>query len=237
MQRSKTLATQSNPQSVLRRMDSSHLPKQESKPEEAPFEPKKYVKNGLSEHDVLVFKEIFDLIDPSASGFVSPNDLKSALTTIGINLSRADLYNLICDFDESYLGKLNFDDFIQAASGVAKPWIHDRKPEYMGVFKKLSGNKDVLSHEELIRAMRNSGINYSEDDCTEMYAKLGLEFGADITFELFQKAITTFAAGNMSAGEKSNSNKRNAQHSPSSKTDDINSIHRNISASSPVSNS
>ena len=82
-----------------------------------PFVASNYVKFGVSERDVLLYKELFDMMDPKARGYISPNDLKSALLSIGINLSRADLFNLVCDYDNHEGGVLSFEDFVDAVTG------------------------------------------------------------------------------------------------------------------------
>jgi Ca2+-binding EF-hand superfamily protein len=38
---------------------------------------------GLEEKDIDFYKEIFDLLDSKGKGYISPNDLKSAMKLFG----------------------------------------------------------------------------------------------------------------------------------------------------------
>lgn len=196
----------------LRRMDSTMSVKSNKSNfdiMEGPFDPTEYIKSGLDEHDVLMYREIFNLIDTDFTGFISPNELRGALSCLGINVSKADLYNLICDYDEEYSGKLNFKDYLDAVSGLAKPCTQDNKNDCKRVFKKLSGGKDTLTQEDLFKSIRASGINYTYEDFEDMYKKFGLEPGSDITFEVFEKSINEYIMKGYYASEstKNNQNK------------------------------
>jgi Ca2+-binding EF-hand superfamily protein len=156
-----------------------------------PFVASKYVRFGLNERDILLYKEIFDMMDPKRRGYISPNDLKSALLSIGISLSRADLYNLVCDYDHDEEGVLSFEDFLKAITGEIRPCDEDTKDDYKRVFSKLSGNKTHITKEDLLKTMRSIGLQQTDEEFQRMYEKLGV-LDELITFETFHQAITNF---------------------------------------------
>ena len=48
------------------------------------FDPKLYVKPGLSEEDILKIKEIFDVFDYDKSGQISPSELEVAIKALNM---------------------------------------------------------------------------------------------------------------------------------------------------------
>ena len=159
-----------------------------------PFVVANYLRYGLTERDVLLYKEVFDMMDPKDRGYISPNDLKAGLLSIGIHLSRADLYNLVCDYDNEEGGVLSFEDFLRAITGEARPCDEDNKEDYKRVFSKLAGNKTHISQEDLLKNMRSIGMQMSDEDFERLYEKLGVTDGL-ITFEVFYDAMMNFIYG------------------------------------------
>ena len=155
------------------------------------FNPKDYMRNGLSERDIYICREVFELMDPKQNGFITPNDLRSGFTSMGIGLNRADLFNLLCDYDQDEVGNLDFNNFLDAVSEGLRPCDQDTQADYKRVFKKLSGNKDILSKDDLLKFMRSVGIQPSEDDLVRMYKKLEVT-DENIDFQKFYHAVTEF---------------------------------------------
>lgn len=48
------------------------------------FDPSEFARPGLSEEDVIKIKEIFDIFDYDKSGTISPEELKIAIKTLGM---------------------------------------------------------------------------------------------------------------------------------------------------------
>lgn len=189
--------------SVLVRTDSgiSNFTAVSSKKIKEPFVPANYVRYGMNERDVLLYKEIFDMMDPKRKGVVSPNDFRATLQSLGIHISRSDLYNLFCDYDKDENGVLTFDDFIEAISGGIRPCDEDKAADYKRVFSKLSGNKNFITKEDLLKTLRGIGLQQSESDFEKMYKRLGV-VNEKITFEQFYKTMTDFIYGESSAMEE-----------------------------------
>lgn len=173
---------------------SSIFTKKSSKEVREPFVPANYVRYGLSERDVLLYKEIFDLMDPKQSGVVRPNDFRAALQSLDIHISRADLYSLFCDYDSEEGGVLTFKNFIDAVTGTTRPCDQDTREDYYQVFKVLSSNKPTIGKNDLQKHIRAIGHHQSDEDCQKLFDKLGVQDG-EISFEVFYKTMTDFIYG------------------------------------------
>ena len=76
------------------------------------FNPKKYEKYGLSEEEVLEIKEAFDLFDTDKSGNIGREELKQALSNLGIDNKNTTLTQMMTDLDKDNSGEISFDEFI-----------------------------------------------------------------------------------------------------------------------------
>ena len=78
-------------------------PKESSKsltPIAPTFDLKEYLKNGMSESELLKLKETFDLFDIDNSGFISPIKLRAAFKThANLSVTKETIYHMICEFD------------------------------------------------------------------------------------------------------------------------------------------
>ena len=61
------------------------------------FDSKGYEKNGLSQDEVMEIKEAFDLFDTDHSGTIDTEELKSALSNLGIDAKNQTLQNMMND--------------------------------------------------------------------------------------------------------------------------------------------
>lgn len=166
------------------------------------FDPKSYVCNGVQERDVLIFKEIFNLLDPSAMQEVTPNDLRMALQSVKVNIgvNKADLYNLICDYDKSEKGRINFHEFMCAMNGTTKPFTEDSNADYLRVFKKMAGNKEHITKDDLLNHSRSTGKVFTEAELEKIFEKLDCP-DEKITFEKYHKCMDLFMSKVMSSSE------------------------------------
>ncbi len=59
------------------------------------FHPKDYIRFGMVERDVELYKEVFDMFDVNGIGFLTPNDLRSALEMFGYKPKKLIIYQII----------------------------------------------------------------------------------------------------------------------------------------------
>lgn len=76
------------------------------------FDPRRYVKPGLSEQEILEIREAFLLFDTDNSGFIEKKELKEAMKALGFHGKNSNLETNFVLFDDNDDGKLDFLEFL-----------------------------------------------------------------------------------------------------------------------------
>lgn len=87
--------------------------KDSKKPASDPsFKPKDYVTPNLKEEEVVKIKEIFDIFDYDKSGNISPEELKTAITALGMEQEAQKIMDLVNDLDTDKNAQIDFGEFL-----------------------------------------------------------------------------------------------------------------------------
>ena len=81
----------------------------------ADFDPKKYLKPGLTEKDVIQIKEVFDNFT-QGKAFLEPNHIRNSLFKHGYNATQSTVFHILSEYDKDEDGKLSFDEFVTMCS-------------------------------------------------------------------------------------------------------------------------
>ena len=154
------------------------------------FNPKNYEKNGLTEDEVLEIKEAFDLFDTDNSGTIDTEELKQALTNLGIDAKNQTLQNMMNDIDKNQSGTIDFDEFIQMMT--AKMSDKDTPEDLRKVFYLFIGddNADKIELKHLKRVAKELGENMSDDELNEMIVRADTDKDGKVSFEEFYAIMT-----------------------------------------------
>jgi centrin-1 len=76
------------------------------------FKPKDYVTPNLKEEEVVKIKEIFDIFDYDKSGNISPEELKTAITALGMEQEAQKIMDLVNDLDTDKNAEIDFGEFL-----------------------------------------------------------------------------------------------------------------------------
>jgi centrin-1 len=98
------------------------------------FNPKNYISVGVSERDVEMYKEVFDLFDIHRCGSLTPNDLRNALEMFGYHPKKHLIYQIISDIDQDESGGLDFREFLNIMTDQTRPCDEDTQEDYERVF-------------------------------------------------------------------------------------------------------
>jgi centrin-1 len=79
------------------------------------FDPKKYMKPGLTEKDVIQIKEVFDSFSQGKRS-LEPNQIRNALIKHGYNATQPTVFHILSEYDKDEDGKLSFDEFVSMCS-------------------------------------------------------------------------------------------------------------------------
>ena len=102
--------------------------------QEEQFDPKNFVSVGVSERDVEMYKEVFDLFDVHQIGCLTPNDLRNALEMFGYHPKKHLIYQIISDIDSDESGGIDFREFLKIMTDQMRPCDEDTEDDYERVF-------------------------------------------------------------------------------------------------------
>lgn len=155
------------------------------------FNPKTYEKNGLTEDEVMEIKEAFDLFDTDKSGEIDTDELKQALSNLGIDAKNQTLQNMINDIDKNASGTIDFDEFIDMMT--AKMSDKDTREDLKKVFDLFIGDDeraDKIELKHLKRVAKELNENMSEDELNEMIIRADTDRDGKVSFDEFYNIMT-----------------------------------------------
>ena len=163
--------------------------KVESKASE--FNAKSYEKNGLTEDEVMEIKEAFDLFDTDKSGEIDTDELKQALSNLGIDAKNQTLQNMINDIDKNQSGTIDFDEFIDMMT--AKMSDKDTREDLKKVFDLFLGDDekaDKIELKHLKRVAKELNENMTKDELNEMITRADTDRDGKVSFDEFYNIMT-----------------------------------------------
>ena len=157
---------------------------------QAAFDPKNYEKNGLTEDEVLEIKEAFDLFDSDHSGTIDTEELKQALSNLGIDAKNQTLQNMMNDIDKNQSGTIDFDEFIDMMT--AKMSDKDAPKDLRKVFDLFIGDDtaDKIELRHLKRVAKELGENMTDDELNEIIVRADTDKDGKVSFEEFYAIMT-----------------------------------------------
>lgn len=109
-------------------------------------------------------KEAFCLFDRDADGLIHAREIPMVILSLGVNLSEAQLSQMLEGREESLL---TYDDFVKIAG--AKCLSTDPEAELNKAFKRFDrDNNGTVSTGELKQVLLNLGEKLSEKDVSEL---------------------------------------------------------------------
>ena len=157
----------------------------------AEFNAKSYEKNGSTEDEVMEIKEAFDLFDTDKSGEIDTDELKQALSNLGIDAKNQTLQNMINDIDKNQSGTIDFDEFIDMMT--AKMSDKDTREDLKKVFDLFLGDDekaDKIELKHLKRVAKELNENMSEDELNEMITRADTDRDGKVSFDEFYNIMT-----------------------------------------------
>ena len=154
------------------------------------FDPKNYEKNGLTYEEVQEIKEAFDLFDTDKTGEIDTNELKQALSNLGIDARNQTLANMMADIDRNGSGTIDFDEFIDMMT--AKMSDKDTREDLQKVFELFLGDddSDKIEIKHLKRVVKELNETMSDDELNEMITRADTDRDGKVSFEEFYNIMT-----------------------------------------------
>ncbi len=152
------------------------------------FNPKDYVTVGISDRDVELYKEIFDLFDSVGNGLLNPNDLRNALEMFGYHPKKGLVYQIISDIDTEEIGGISFKEFIKIMTDQTRPCDEDTEESYERVFSYFDPeNKGYVTKDDIQKVCMELNETLTDQELEDIMKKLDPETGDKCSFKSFHK--------------------------------------------------
>ncbi|KNG78215.1 centrin [Plasmodium falciparum IGH-CR14] len=141
-------------------------------------------RNEITDEQKNEIKEAFDLFDTEKTGKIDYHELKVAIRALGFDIKKADVLDLMREYDKTNSGHIDYNDFLD----IMTQKISERDPteEIIKAFK-LFDDDDTgkISLKNLRRVSRELGENLSDDELQAMIDEFDKDMDGEISQEEF----------------------------------------------------
>eukprot|EP00743_Colponemidia_sp_Colp-15_P004352 GILK01004694.1.p1 GENE.GILK01004694.1~~GILK01004694.1.p1 ORF type:complete len:170 (-),score=41.35 GILK01004694.1:139-648(-) len=149
-----------------------------------PRKAKKKTRQDLTDEQKQEIKEAFDLFDTDKTGKIDYHELKVAMRALGFDVKKANVLELMKEYDRESTGSIQFTDFMD----IMTQKISERDPteEILKAFKLFDDdNSGRISLKNLRRVARELGENLSDDELQAMIDEFDKDQDGEINEEEF----------------------------------------------------
>lgn len=152
------------------------------------FDPKNYLGVGITERDVELFKEVFDLFDVNGIGCLTPIDIRSALEMFGYHPKKQFVYEIISNIDSEETGGIGFNEFLKIMTDQKRPCDTDAEDDYSDVFNYYDcERKGYITKENIRDVSMELNEPLTDRELDDIMEKLDPSGKGQITFLNFYK--------------------------------------------------
>ena len=145
--------------------------------------------NNLTEMEIALYKEAFQIFDKHSEGYISSNELGTIMSSLGFNISDEDLNEITNIYDNEQ--NSNMIDFISFLEIISKKKENIYKEEDLidafRIFDKEGNGK--ISSKELLYVMMSSGEDFNENYIKELISESSIEHDEFIDYQKFVKLL------------------------------------------------
>ncbi len=166
--------------------------KQFSEPNESAddFDPRPFLRPGLTEKDVFQIREVFETFDADGDGVLNPMEIRAAMTRFGFNAKKETVFNILSEYDEEQNGELSFTSFINMCAKNHNQ-RKEEKNHIRTIFIKYDFQKrGTFDIEDLKKMAKDIGENVDDEILQEMIESVDSNLDGKVTFEDFYNAMT-----------------------------------------------
>lgn len=145
--------------------------------------------NNLTEMEIALYKEAFQIFDKHSEGYISTKELGTIFNSLGINISEEDLIEIITIYDNDQNNSMI--DFITFLDIIAKKKDDIYKEEDLinafRIFDKEGNGK--ISIKELRYVMMSSGVDFNENYIKDIINESNVDNDEFIDYHKFIKLL------------------------------------------------
>lgn len=154
------------------------------------FDPRAFLRPGLTEKDVVQLKEAFDTFDIDGDGFLSPMDIRAAMTSHGFKALKETVFNILAQYDEDQAGQLDFTNFVNMCSKNHNQRSENKNDIRLIFLKYDRAKRGFYDIDDLKKVARDLGEDVDDEVLQEMIASVDSNMDGRVTFEDFYNAMT-----------------------------------------------
>ncbi|KAI1709841.1 EF hand domain-containing protein [Ditylenchus destructor] len=144
---------------------------------------------GISEEEMIEYKEAFRLFDKDGNGSISSKELGVAMRSLGQNPTEQELLDMVNEVDIDGSGTIDFAEFCQMMKRMNKENDSEMIREAFRVFDR-DGN-GYISSEEFRYFMTHMGDQFSDEMVDEIIQEVDIDGDGQIDYEEFVKMMTS----------------------------------------------
>ncbi|XP_044013330.1 glycerol-3-phosphate dehydrogenase, mitochondrial isoform X2 [Aphidius gifuensis] len=99
---------------------------------------------NLTKDEIQLYIKRFQIIDKDRKGYVSINDIRRGLKSLGIHLHENEMHLLLSEIDLSYNGQMELQDYLQMMSAIKSGHVAYSRFARMAEMEEAQHEKDVL---------------------------------------------------------------------------------------------
>jgi centrin-3 len=150
--------------------------------------PRKFV---LSDDQLNLLKEAFDLFDMEKTGNIDYHELKLTLKAFGFKVKKHEIINLIQKFESNSSNKINFNDFIDLMTDKFSE--RDPREEAVMAFDLFDEDKKgKINIKNLKKAVKEINENLTENELKAIIEEFDTDGDGYITKEDFLKIMDEY---------------------------------------------
>uniref|UniRef100_A0A914HW86 EF-hand domain-containing protein n=1 Tax=Globodera rostochiensis TaxID=31243 RepID=A0A914HW86_GLORO len=143
---------------------------------------------GISEEEMVEYKEAFRLFDKDGNGSISCKELGVAMRSLGQNPTEQELLDMVNEVDVDGSGTIDFAEFCQMMKRMNKENDQEMIREAFRVFDR-DGN-GFITADEFRYFMTHMGEQFSDQEVDEIISEVDIDGDGQIDYEEFVKMMT-----------------------------------------------
>ena len=145
--------------------------------------------NNLTEMEIALYKEAFQIFDKHSEGYISTKELNTILGSLGIIISDEDITEIINTYDnEQYNNMIDFITFLEIISKKKEnAYKEEDLIDAFRIFDKEGNGK--ISSKELRYVMMSSGEDFNENYIKDLITESCIDNGEYIDYKKFAKLL------------------------------------------------
>ena len=143
----------------------------------------------LTEEQVAEFREAFSLFDKDDDGSITSKELGEVLSSLGHNITEAQLQEIVNELDQDGSGTICFPEFLSWMAVNTKN--RDRSEDIREAFRMFDKDGDgVISTSELRDAMSDLGVDLTDEEVEKMIKAADSDGDGQVNYEEFIQMMT-----------------------------------------------